>query len=105
LDIPSTTSTAIELFKQAETAYSAGHKHIWRALRSIAREMLTKSGFAHIGSGDYRTVYAIPDAPHVIKIAKNPLGVKENLAAVGNWRQAERLNVDCYLAELPEWRR
>ena len=65
--------------------------------------MLTKSGFSHIGSGDYRTVYAIPDAPRVIKIAKNTLGVKENLAAIENWRQAEQLNVDCYLAELHEY--
>jgi hypothetical protein len=102
MTIPSAILPAIALFKQSEIAYNADQKDVWRSLRSTARKILTKSGCSRVGSGDYRVVYTLPDSPNVIKIARNPLGIEENLAAVNNWHKAERLNVNSRLAKLVE---
>lgn len=93
---------AVELLQRAETAYDNDNKETWRSLRADAKSVLTEAGLQQIGSGDYRLVYARPDGDRVLKVARNPLGTSENLAAVDNWQQAVRLEVDNRLAELYE---
>ena len=102
MDIHTTVSDAVELLKRAEAKYDAGNKDAWRALRADARTALTEAGLQRIGSGDYRVVYRLPNDDRVLKVAKNPLGTTENLAAADNWQQAVRLQVDEHLAELHE---
>lgn len=84
-------STAFNLEQKRTEAYNDSTSLNPEDLKQELEDLMSKSGFSKVGSGDYRVVYGDEDT--VAKIAWNQLGLNENKSEYMNWNRIKNTTV------------
>lgn len=93
MNIPEDTLSKLSSLQTRRTrAYSDENDLSPSEIRDEIQSMADSKGYRRIGSGDYRVVYASKN--HVVKVAWNRLGRKENRAEFENWIHMKDIPVD-----------
>lgn len=92
MNIPEDTLSRLASLQTERTrAYSDENDLTPDNIRDEIQDIADSKGYSKVGSGDYRVVYRSKN--HVVKVAWNRLGRKENRAEFENWRHIKNIPV------------